>query len=397
MLIPRPGKGATSEDETVVRAVPPTPAIKGNKPPTEDVPVFPGTPALYSGQPDGHLPYTPTPLPYGYVPPGFAPMLSGHDPARDHSLTLLGALGALLGALIMVANQHLYIQIAGFMISAGGSITAALVILTSARGRRPAKRIVALIAGAFVTLLLTGAIATVHLWVLPTMEARGFRIGFFPETDPIVEEPEEQTLEPDTASEENNEKKPRKKTTRKKGKAASPDVLPEENPATPSSNTEAASVIRSNANKNDEKRKSPPVIEALDTGMLDDDILGPRGSSSLPEEGLEPTGTSISSSKKRKKAKANSVPMEVIDATLRSDIPIKKCFFDYQKQAGALPSRIDVRFTLEPSGRVSMAGITQAAYAGTALDLCLSQAIRQINFPTSSGSATKITFPFKFQ
>jgi TonB family protein len=93
----------------------------------------------------------------------------------------------------------------------------------------------------------------------------------------------------------------------------------------------------------------------------------------------------------------DSVPMEVIDIQLRNNIDVKKCFFQQMQASGSLPNRVDVRFTLEPTGNVSRAAITQAAFAGSDLDRCMSKAIKGITFPPTSGAATKITFPFIFE
>ena len=89
--------------------------------------------------------------------------------------------------------------------------------------------------------------------------------------------------------------------------------------------------------------------------------------------------------------------MEVLDLLLRNNLDVKRCFFSYMQNNGQLPSRVDVRFTLQPSGRATGIGVTQGEFAGSTLDSCLASAIGGIEFPESSGSASRITYPYIFQ
>jgi len=82
-----------------------------------------------------------------------------------------------------------------------------------------------------------------------------------------------------------------------------------------------------------------------------------------------------------------------IDTTLRNSIEVKKCFYTEYQATGALPARVDLRFTLESSGAVSDAAITQARFADSALNRCLSAAAEGIRFAPSSETRT-LTFPF---
>ena len=75
---------------------------------------------------------------------------------------------------------------------------------------------------------------------------------------------------------------------------------------------------------------------------------------------------------------------------------MKKCFVPLYR-AGQLPPRVDVKFTLQSSGRAGTATIQQAQYSGSDLERCLSGAIGQIEFPPSSGGGQKITYPFVLQ
>ena len=89
--------------------------------------------------------------------------------------------------------------------------------------------------------------------------------------------------------------------------------------------------------------------------------------------------------------------MQVLDLLLRNNLEVKRCFFSYMQSNGELPSRVDVRFTLQPTGRATGIGVTQGEFAGSSLDGCLATAIGGIEFPESSGSASRITYPYIFQ
>jgi outer membrane biosynthesis protein TonB len=58
---------------------------------------------------------------------------------------------------------------------------------------------------------------------------------------------------------------------------------------------------------------------------------------------------------------------------------------------------VDVSFVIEPTGKVSSAGVSQAEFAGSTLDGCLSSTIRALQFPPISGGAQKINYPFNLQ
>ena len=80
---------------------------------------------------------------------------------------------------------------------------------------------------------------------------------------------------------------------------------------------------------------------------------------------------------------------------VKSNVSVKKCFFKHQSAKGALPPRIDVRFTIKPDGTATKVGIKQVEYAATDLDFCLGSAIKGIRFPPSK-EGVSLTFPFQF-
>jgi hypothetical protein len=116
---------------------------------------------------------------------------------------------------------------------------------------------------------------------------------------------------------------------------------------------------------------------------LDDDILDAKPPTRRPEP--EP------------KKSISTVPIEVIDVMLRNNMEVKRCFGYYaQAHGGKLPARIDVKFTLQTSGRASSLTIKQAEHNKTDIEQCLRTAIGSITFPPS-GKSQKLTYPFILQ
>jgi hypothetical protein len=91
------------------------------------------------------------------------------------------------------------------------------------------------------------------------------------------------------------------------------------------------------------------------------------------------------------------VPETVIDTILRNNLELKKCFYSHKKTTGTLPSRVNVSFTLEPSGQVRDALVVDADLSGTELASCLSRSLAVIAMPPTSGAARVVNYPFKLQ
>jgi len=92
-----------------------------------------------------------------------------------------------------------------------------------------------------------------------------------------------------------------------------------------------------------------------------------------------------------------TVPMEVIDVMLRNNMDVKKCFYYYaQSHGGQLPPRLDLKFTLQATGRASNLSIKQAEYSKSQVEQCLRTAVGSISFPPA-GKAQKLTYPFVLQ
>lgn len=92
--------------------------------------------------------------------------------------------------------------------------------------------------------------------------------------------------------------------------------------------------------------------------------------------------------------KMKSLPLTVVDTMIRSNMSVKRCFFAEKQEAGSLPSRVNVRFTVMPTGRVSSARVTTDQYKGSTLDSCLGRSFKAIKFPAFEGDPLSMTYPF---
>ncbi len=93
-------------------------------------------------------------------------------------------------------------------------------------------------------------------------------------------------------------------------------------------------------------------------------------------------------------AKMATLPLTVVDTMIKSNLSVKRCFFNEKQASGEMPRRVNVRFTVLNSGRVSSARITTDRYKGGSLDSCLGRAFKAIQFPPFQGEAKSMTYPF---
>ncbi|MBN2800264.1 MAG: zinc-ribbon domain-containing protein [Deltaproteobacteria bacterium] len=451
MLIPRPRKDADPEERTLVTAVPPTPAPAPGraKAPVEDDQTLPGrftppgatpdpmerygTPALSKDRSfdpggiapaaDGPRPASPTtqsesPRTQPPVPPQESMSSSSAptqvqlhpDPAGDMVLALLGAVGAITGAFILglvpattpgVGGLALVVVGIGLVISMTGGFLAVLVILTGARGRRKASRFMSFAAasvlGVLVALLVSGALP----FALSGFASSGERVAAgtpdvaMPERgqDP----PEEPApAEPVAAPKEAAPARPVQHTP--PARVASPPRPEPAEPARVSTPSEPPVVVRVAPSAPARTQPSAPAAPARVAPPPQDDLafLNEPDELDLPDESFQVGsrgGTSAPPSAPPAAA-VESPSMDVIDIILRNNVDIKRCFFAHMKAVGSLPSNVKVRFTVEPSGAVSAAGITDREFQGSELDRCLSRTIRGLTFPEFNGPPSKVTYPF---
>lgn len=373
--------GAGSEEPTRINARPPTPPPP---PPRRNEPV--PTPAA---SPIPPRPRNPDPLPNR---PSFTGYNSGHDPSGDLGFALAGTLGSIFGIVLLSINLPIdsfalviAVRAIALILAFGGSFTSFFILATSGRGRHPARLGISLSAATILALLgVTSAIGIntlAYFWKNGDLTFTPQPVAALPEdlgsnlaqleAAANADAPPAPIIEPATPPEAPRATPPRPAT-----RPSTPaPVL--SRPATQPSAPKVTVTVPS------ARTPDPTPPSTFDDEPIAFDEPAPPVRRA-PEPPPEPAAPPM-------------VPMEVIDIQLRNNIDVKKCFFAHIQANGAPPARIDVRFTLEPTGNVSRAAITQAAYSGTELDRCLSKAVKGIQFPPFSGDATKITFPFIFQ
>jgi hypothetical protein len=84
----------------------------------------------------------------------------------------------------------------------------------------------------------------------------------------------------------------------------------------------------------------------------------------------------------------------VIDTMIKSNKGVKTCFVNQRNETGDLPRGVKVKLTIQPSGKVSSAGIPSGDWKDTDFDSCLSGAVKSISFPPFDGDPVTVTYPF---
>jgi len=84
----------------------------------------------------------------------------------------------------------------------------------------------------------------------------------------------------------------------------------------------------------------------------------------------------------------------VVDTMMRNNGKVKQCFIDEKSRTGSFPRRVEVKLTIQSSGRVSSARVVTSQYKGSDLDACLGSAVRSITFPSFNGDPFNLTYPF---
>ncbi|MDP2315184.1 MAG: AgmX/PglI C-terminal domain-containing protein [Pseudomonadota bacterium] len=79
---------------------------------------------------------------------------------------------------------------------------------------------------------------------------------------------------------------------------------------------------------------------------------------------------------------------------IKSNKGVKSCFVQQRNETGDLPRGVKVKLTIQPTGKVSSAGIPSGDLQGSTFDSCLSGAVRSIQFPPFDGDPVTVTYPF---
>lgn len=351
----------------------------------------------------------PPPAPAAPSPPP-APVAAQHDPAGDVGfaimlliLAFLGLLGLLGSALLGMDpySEGPYYIVSVTLLSLGsafafGGVLGSMVVLTSGgRGRKPALRFGGLALGVLAGFIVAVAAGGGRLgWDanngafdegLAVMFGDSFaEQGLTPATnEPVTTttlaapEPVEGTDTDAPAGGESEE------ATAPPATAETPVTeRPDRRGGSPSASR------RSSASSREVSLDEFGTEEAPDEPVAEDEL-------DLPDDLSDLDGGGPSA------APASSLPdkpnMQALDIMLKSNAGIKRCFFDYMKDEGSLPKKVEVRLKVLPSGDATSISAVQGKFQGTELESCLIRSIRAINFPPSKQGIGPITVPYTFK
>ena len=113
-----------------------------------------------------------------------------------------------------------------------------------------------------------------------------------------------------------------------------------------------------------------------------------------PQAGPAPAPAPAAPAPTPKPAPSGGVSNDILAATLNNSVGVKRCFVPLFK-AGTMPSRVDVRLTIEPNGSVSAARVERPTDLGNDFNACIAGAIFATSYPPFNGSAQTLIFPFQ--
>jgi DNA-directed RNA polymerase subunit RPC12/RpoP len=379
---------------------------------------------------------------------------AAHDPRGDLGLALFGVFAAGLGATLLAvssvldANGSLYavdlvLSALGTALTVGGIVGTGLVLLSGGRGRKPAWRAVSVTLGLLAGIGLGGLPAAARvtydmfghfqgdmgdLMASVTPEAPVAADPVIPPVtpvdpavlaapaDPVLETPPVDLGAPpeagDLAPAGTADPAP---STSGSSTSSSPPVSTTNRTSAGTSST-AGSATRTSTNRTTSGSSSR-------TSATDDLLTQPAPTRTLgatprtlgatpPSGGTKPPPRDLTDDEERDleddiglskpsstPAPASNLPatppLAAVDVMIKSNVGIKKCFFEHQRTEGALPPKIEVKFTIKPTGDSTGYEVKQPKYQGSELESCLIRSMRAITFPPSQ-QGTTLTFPFVF-
>jgi hypothetical protein len=118
----------------------------------------------------------------------------------------------------------------------------------------------------------------------------------------------------------------------------------------------------------------------------------------LPQAGLPAPGAGAAvasgATTAEQPAASATLSLDVVDMMIKSNEGARRCFLEERRASGVLPGGVKVKLVIQPSGRVTSAGLTNNDRVGTDFDVCVSDAVRAISFPSFSGTPVHTTYTF---
>lgn len=398
------------------------------------------------------------PVPHPVAPAAVAPSQPSatrptskpaHDPSGDLTMVLMGSLLGIGGALILAFNLHgnPVLRFLGLVVALLGSLASLLVVLTSNRGRKPAGVVLSLFLSTFLAVAIAGAAYV----IIPSSQgptligelARALTEGAPtrpPEpaaapppvevsaapVAPVAPIEPPAPVEPPAAPEATGLDSKLDSLLATTPAAATPTTTPPVATTATTPTTTAAPTPTAPASTTQPKAPTAPASTttartSTPSSSATPTTTTPSATSSRTSSTPSSTSSRTTSTPSSTSSRTSSTPSStstsaptstasapastpkstlnttVVDTMLRSNSGVKKCFGEEKKRAGSLPTKITVKLQIMPTGRVSSAAVKEAAFAGSELDGCLSDAIKAIQFPPFEGDPMGMSYPFILQ
>jgi predicted Zn finger-like uncharacterized protein len=345
-----------------------------------------------------------------------APALGAFDPRTDLSMALVALLVTVLGVLVLALSswfQSAVVTGLGAFLALFGTFVVALILVTGGRGTRAASLAISFLGG----LVLSGgfgAIVGVGLFFLtPEPAAVPMAVVTPPVVPPVVPVAVVAPVEPPPAElvavvapvepppaepvavVAPVEPPPAAPVPAAPVKATPPAATSTSKPASTStaSNSKATS---SKSSSTSTAAETPERItpKATSSTSSTSSSKTSSGSTSASTSGSSTKSSSSGSTASTASAAPSGVSPMVIDTMIKSNKGVKSCFVQQRNETGDLPRGVKVKLTIQPSGKVSSAGLPSGDLQGSSFDSCLSSAVKSIQFPSFDGDPVTVTYPF---
>lgn len=354
---------ATSPPPPVAEPPRPTLPAAAAPPPARPAPVVPSAPPAPAPAPTAPTASTAVPA---------APRTGAFDPRGDLTWAALGGVISMAGALALAVNiaDSAFLRNTGLALVLSGSLMSLFILLTGGRGVQKASVGASVVIAAVLGIGASLGINTVFSnldGMNTSIEQAAARA---PAPAPVAAEPTPEDddvlaalAEPGGLSDDTD--------------SAPAEVAPEPEP--PAAVVAAA------------PRPAPTPAPMRGSGT---DVAPPAPRPEPAPARVAPAAAPEPEPAPKPKASMNRLPTSVVETMIRNNKRIKRCWMEEKQRSGELPKRVDVKFTVEPSGSVSSARSATAKYRGTDFEVCLGSAFRSITFPPFEGDPLSMTYNF---
>ncbi len=160
--------------------------------------------------------------------------------------------------------------------------------------------------------------------------------------------------------------------------------------ATSPTSTSSDAAARAEKQRQEELARAEKQRQEEDRRRAAEAAAGP----SRTEKAAQPVATPPPPANNGLKSAREVLNTVVIDTILASNAGIKRCFQEAKDRGQQVSGKITLKFTVAPDGSTKKARISNADYAGTDLDNCVSSEVKRLRFPPFSGEDTTIGYPF---